>query len=353
MLLLNLTLNEDRVLIKISPPRLLGGDIFIMSFDIKNDGCIFLWYGVKYEKRHGIACFMSFCEEDMKQNSNKREVQFAFLLILSLTISSFAALISPLVDSYYLKVFLVKGIYALSYLVSFWLWKRSYHVIGDGYAKHKYCEYKLPAFFVAFAAVVAFLQINIVLLEMLSYSSDSSPMPSGFLGYVFSLIMFVILPAYTEELFFRGVLLKISGGGFRAALLSGIVFGLCHFNLSQYIYAVGSGIVFAFLYIYTDDFKLCVILHTVINFTVMSLSYLSRTLSVGWYVFIECLVWLCILSLGVYYSYILLRDYGHKIAQKTEDIKNKKGDIGRGALISKPMIVCYSVIALLTVLRFL
>ena len=73
----------------------------------------------------------------------------------------------------------------------------------------------------------------------------------------------------------------------------------------------------------------------------------------GWYVFIECLVWLCILSLGVYYSYILLRDYGHKIAQKTEDIKNKKGDIDRGALISKPMIVCYSVIALLTVLRFL
>jgi membrane protease YdiL (CAAX protease family) len=233
------------------------------------------------------------------------------------------------------------------------MWKRNFKPIGTTYYTHDWCEYKRPAFFVAFAAIVALLQINIVTLELFSVTSVSSSggMPEGFFGFLFSLVAYCVIPAMSEELFSRGVLMRVGGFGIRAAVLSGVIFGLCHFNPYQLIYSVGAGIVLSFLFLYTDDIRLTMLLHFVVNAVVLVLSYLAQICSVGLYVAIECVTWLAVLSVGVYFSWVILRDHQRALNEKTEDIKKNKADVTVSEIFSPAMIVVYAVIVVATVLR--
>ncbi len=290
----------------------------------------------------------------MKAKSTKRAITIAILMLVQLAVSSTAPFFSSRYDGY-LKVTFVKLIYALSFIVPCFLWKRVFKPIGATYSKHLWCEYKKPLFFIAFAAIVAFLQINTVFLELFPSlkSVSGSFMPQSFLGFVFSILMYAVIPAFTEEMFFRGVIMRVSGAGVRAAILSGVLFGLCHFNPAQLIYAVGSGIVLGLLFLYSNDIKLSVLLHFCVNFVVVLLSYMAKLLPVGAYVAGECIVWLAVLAVGIYYSYVLLRDYQIQLNSKTDDIKKNKGDIGCREIFSSALIIVYALIILATVLRYL
>ncbi|MBQ2863803.1 MAG: CPBP family intramembrane metalloprotease [Clostridia bacterium] len=290
----------------------------------------------------------------MKGKNSKKAVAVALLVLIQLVISSAAPILSAHLDSY-LKVTAVKLIYALSFVLPYIFWKRVIKPVGKSYKKHVWCEYKLPAFFIAFAAIVAFLQLNIVILELVGVTGTSSSggMFEGFFGFLFSVLMYVLIPAVSEELFSRGVLMRVAGFGMHAAFLSGIFFGLCHFNPYQLIYSVGAGIVLSLLYLYTDDIKMPIYLHLTVNMTVLCLSYLSRICSVGTYVAIECIVWLAVLAIGIYYSYVLLRDHHRDIYEKNKDIREHKGDVTYREIFSPAMIVVYTVIVAATLLRLL
>ncbi len=290
----------------------------------------------------------------MKANNTKRAVVIAILMLLALSISSTAPFVSSLFDGY-IKVLAVKLIYALSFIAPYFLWKRAFKPVGVTYSKHAWCEYKKPAFFVAFAAIVACLQINIVLLELFPSvkASSGGGMFEGFFGFLFSLLMYAVIPAITEELFFRGVIMRVSGGGLRSALLSGVLFGLCHFNPSQLVYAVGSGIVLGLLLLYTNDIKMPIALHLCVNTVVLLLSYVAKILPVGVYVAVECLVWLAVLGCGIYFCYILLRDFKRQVNSRTEEIRKNKGDISPAELFSAALAVVYVAIILATVLRLI
>ncbi len=290
----------------------------------------------------------------MKAKNTKRAVIIAILMLCQLAVSSLAAFVSPLFDGY-IKVLAVKLIYAVSFLIPCFLWNRAFKPVGDDCSNPSWCEYRLPAFFIAFAAIVACLQVNVVLLELFPYEKAASGgfMPDGFWGFVFSLLMYAVIPAITEELFFRGVILRVAGSGFWAVALSGALFGLCHFNPSQLVYSVGSGIVLALLCLYTSNIKLPVLLHLCVNVTVLVLSYASRALEVGVYVAVECILWLLILGVGIYFCYVILRDYQIQINERTKDIKNIKADISRAELISPAMLIVYVAIILATVLRLI
>ncbi len=292
-------------------------------------------------------------DEAMKANNTKKAAATALLMLVQLALCSFAPLASSLFTGY-LKVLAVKLIYALSFVTPYFLWKHYFKPVGVNYSMHTWCEYKKPAFFIAFAAIVACLQLNIVLLELLPIkASPSAGMFDGILGFFFSLVMYAVIPALTEELFFRVVIMRVSGSGMRAAILSGVLFGLCHFNPSQLIYAVGSGVVLSLLCLYTNDVKLPVILHLCVNTTVLVLSYLAKLLPVGFYVALECIVWLTVLSLGIFGCYILLRDYGRQLNSRHEEIKKINTDITRTELCSAAMIIVYCAIIVATVLRLL
>lgn len=289
----------------------------------------------------------------MKVKNSKRVVIIALLVLLQLAISSLAPFLSGALDSY-LKVAAVKLIYALSYFVPYVLYRKMFKPIASSHIKHTFCEYKRPLFFVGFAAMVAFLQINIVLLEFVDPPSVSSVgVFDGVLGFAFSIVMYAVLPAITEELFSRGVIMRLGGFGMKAALLSGVIFGLCHFNPYKLVYTVGSGIVLSLIYLYSNDIKLSVYLHLAVNSTVLLLSYLAMAVPAGVYVAIECIVWLVVLGIGVYCCWILLRDRGVEIHQKTKEIRKIDKDISVGEIFSPAMIVVYVAILAATVIRYI
>ena len=82
-------------------------------------------------------------------------------------------------------------------------------------------------------------------------------------------ILFVVLIGpLAEEFFFRKLLIdRLAPYGERPAILvSALIFGLFHGNLSQLIYAAAIGLVFGYLYVRTGSIRVSYCLHALLNF---------------------------------------------------------------------------------------
>lgn len=90
------------------------------------------------------------------------------------------------------------------------------------------------------------------------------------------IIALAILPAVSEELLFRGVLVK----GLNkikpvyAVLLVSLSFGLYHMSLSKFVYQFIFGASLCLLYFATESLLSCIVAHFVNNFTVLLSMYL-------------------------------------------------------------------------------
>ena len=80
------------------------------------------------------------------------------------------------------------------------------------------------------------------------------------------LVVGILAPIF-EELIFRKVLIdRLSRySTFLAIFVSGLFFGLYHGNFSQFFFATGIGLLFAFLYSKTGKIRLTIILHMIVN----------------------------------------------------------------------------------------
>lgn len=85
--------------------------------------------------------------------------------------------------------------------------------------------------------------------------------------WMIALIMVICAPII-EEYVFRKLIVErtIRYGEGVAVLLSGLMFGLFHGNLNQFIYAFVLGMFLAFLYVKTGNLKITIALHMMINF---------------------------------------------------------------------------------------
>lgn len=79
----------------------------------------------------------------------------------------------------------------------------------------------------------------------------------------------VICAPFMEEYVFRKLIVDrtVKYGQGTAVLLSGLMFGLFHGNLNQFVYAFTLGMFLAFLYVKTGKLKITIALHMMINFT--------------------------------------------------------------------------------------
>lgn len=77
-----------------------------------------------------------------------------------------------------------------------------------------------------------------------------------------------ILGPVCEELLFRGLLAgRLARYGQKpAALVSALLFGLYHANVSQFFYAFALGLLLAYAYFYTGSIKVPILLHMLFNF---------------------------------------------------------------------------------------
>lgn len=94
-----------------------------------------------------------------------------------------------------------------------------------------------------------------------------------------SIVIMVICAPIAEELVFRKLLIDraVRYGEGTAVLLSGLLFGLFHGNLSQFAYAFTLGLFLGFIYVKTGKVRYSIILHMLINFigSVLSTGVLS------------------------------------------------------------------------------
>ena len=93
------------------------------------------------------------------------------------------------------------------------------------------------------------------------------------------MLIMVIWAPIMEELIFRKILVDraVRYGEGVAVVLSGLMFGLFHGNLSQFAYATTIGMFFAFIYVKTGKLQYTIIMHMVVIFLggVLSLFMLS------------------------------------------------------------------------------
>lgn len=85
---------------------------------------------------------------------------------------------------------------------------------------------------------------------------------------VVTFIYMVICAPILEEYVFRKLIVDRTAryGQGVAIIVSGLMFGLFHGNLSQFVYATTLGMFFAFLYVKTGNLKITIGLHMIINF---------------------------------------------------------------------------------------
>lgn len=101
-----------------------------------------------------------------------------------------------------------------------------------------------------------------------------SPVDNKLLGIVADaniwviLLYMVIFAPIMEEIIFRKLIVDRVAryGQGVAVVVSGVMFGLFHGNLNQFIYATAMGMFLAFLYVKTGNVKITIGIHMVVNF---------------------------------------------------------------------------------------
>ena len=85
---------------------------------------------------------------------------------------------------------------------------------------------------------------------------------------VVTFIYMVLCAPFFEEYIFRKLIVDrtVRFGEGVAIVLSGVMFGLFHGNLSQFIYATALGMFLAFLYVKTGKLKITIGIHMIVNF---------------------------------------------------------------------------------------
>ncbi len=131
----------------------------------------------------------------------------------------------------------------------------------------------------------------------------------------------VLVPAFCEELFFRGIImtnLMPLGRNF-AIIASGVIFGLVHGNHDQIFFATVAGIAFGFVYAETGTIWCGVIAHMLNNFIAVAETVLWGTLKTGTAIKINIVLEALIMLCGVISIIYLMRV---RKKEKSEEIKD-------------------------------
>lgn len=83
-----------------------------------------------------------------------------------------------------------------------------------------------------------------------------------------AILLVVLCAPVVEEYVFRKIIIdrSIRYGEKTAIVLSGVMFALFHGNLNQFVYALGLGMFFGFIYVKTGKLVYTIVLHALVNF---------------------------------------------------------------------------------------
>jgi membrane protease YdiL (CAAX protease family) len=199
------------------------------------------------------------------------------------------------------------------FLLPVWLFRR----VSIGPApKPMYHEKSMPRYAVFYllagvALIFAASYANSYLSEIFDVFSPHRHVGSdgATANYQFVLMILVsaVVPAFVEELFFRGAiltsLLPYGKGG--AILFSAILFGVMHQSIDQLLYATVAGVVLGFLYVKTRSIWPCILLHFLNNVSSIFQTVLAERLGSAGEMALG-IVTVCVFALGVISAVALL-----------------------------------------------
>lgn len=180
----------------------------------------------------------------------------------------------------------------------------------------------------------------------IDYNVDYGDNPSGFFGFLLSLLATAVVPPLVEEFACRGLVLGILrkfGDGF-AVLVSSILFGLMHGNFDQMPFAFMVGLVLGFIVVKTESLWIAVAVHAANNFISVAFEYLLAGLSQNLQNLIYSLYLMAALVAGVIGAVLLSGEDGFKF-KKSETESSLKEKIKW--FFTSPAIIIFVVICIL------
>lgn len=172
--------------------------------------------------------------------------------------------------------------------------------------------------------------IGFPLQEASPDSPESLANPQSFGIFVLAVFITGLIPAITEELLFRGIILnglRTRFNDYSAIFLSAFMFALMHQSLQQLVYPFLLGSIMAWLVVRTGSLVSSMIVHFINNFLVILFTYLSNTTSFSlnmpntWWSYL-----IAILLLAVTFGIMYLIDkyyFKHKSAEMVEKSSTK------------------------------
>lgn len=109
------------------------------------------------------------------------------------------------------------------------------------------------------------------------------PMPDGFYGFYAFLLRTAVVPAFIEEFAFRGVVLQSLRryGDWFAVVVSAVLFGFMHGNMTQMPFALIAGLALGYAFIVTGSLWTSVIIHFFNNFVAVLFTAVSSAYGEG------------------------------------------------------------------------
>lgn len=212
-----------------------------------------------------------------------------------------------------------------------------------------------------FVNLVSQLLSNYVAAETIIGEISSEP-------FLVSFAVVAVLPAFTEELVYRGMLF----GGYRrrsvfvGAVVSGLVFGMMHGNLNQLMYAFVMGVVFAFVDEVTGSTVSSMVMHLLVNGTSVTLVYVmaylekrpgeigemmstaaEKTEKLGWG---DLGPYAAIAAVGAFLAYKVFRVLAASCgtgAEFSENMRRKDKALSLGDILTLPLLVAFVLLAAL------
>lgn len=191
--------------------------------------------------------------------------------------------------------------------------------------------------FICLFSFTGLTNVFVNFLYKLGYSSSASlTVPNLFIYFAY-LFLICIVPAFCEDLLFRGCIL--SGlrklGDHKAVLISAVIFMLMHGGPDQTIHQLIIGVVLGYSFIASGTIWVPIVIHFVNNFVALTGAYLTRNAEVveavipTWgQLFLQFAFAIITAIIGVYLVYfclnVLKKNRQNKESLKTEKIEGSK-----------------------------
>ncbi|NLL91116.1 MAG: CPBP family intramembrane metalloprotease [Ruminococcaceae bacterium] len=127
----------------------------------------------------------------------------------------------------------------------------------------------LPIYFGSYLPIMLISLIYVSIMNMLGLKGVDIviPFPDNTIGRVIYLLQYALMPAFLEELLFRGVLLERlrKYGNVLAITMSSLVFALMHGNAVGFLFIFMLGLVFGYMTVISESLIPSIIMHLLNN----------------------------------------------------------------------------------------